>query len=537
MSFPFGSGSFPRWNENYIPSRAEWQSWWSRKADANSLDEAVSNLGQEITAEQNRAENAEQDLLARIDQIPTVKDYGAKGDGTTDDTAAIQAAVAAGVVAYVPSGSYPITDVSILQKAPLFFGTGSFVFAGSTFPSGPVTDVLQLNVPSVFPTMQAALDYCSVKEVAGGTFNIQVADGTYSVSQLESPRGDGGKTIFVRGNETTPTNCVLNFDATANKNGFFAQGGNGYAWINGFVINGIGGRNSDGSWNANCWGGAVRAIDGSSIVCGSAVKVNDYYYGFSARYGGSIVCSGATVYQAGDCGFHAFAGAIDAEGCQAVACADAANGLGFGFCAESGGFVDCSNSSASLNNVAGIYANGAHVWAHDCTADHNTLYGFYALNGGRIEATKPEADAANSYNNGSHGFYASNSGYINANSATSENNGACGFYAENSSTIDITSSASSSNTVAGYACYQNSTLVGNGAIAASNGNTGFSADTLSVVRGINHQANNNTNAGFYAQNGSFMMLNGTSGTGNTDVLYDPAVGTSANNGAYILDVT
>lgn len=41
---------------------------------------------------------------------PTVQDYGAKGDGTTDDTAAFQAALAENRVVLVPGGTYKLSD-------------------------------------------------------------------------------------------------------------------------------------------------------------------------------------------------------------------------------------------------------------------------------------------------------------------------------------------------------------------------------------------------------------------------------------------
>jgi hypothetical protein len=49
-------------------------------------------------------------VLAWADGIVSVKAYGAKGDGTTDDTAAIQRALDTGLSLYFPEGSYKITD-------------------------------------------------------------------------------------------------------------------------------------------------------------------------------------------------------------------------------------------------------------------------------------------------------------------------------------------------------------------------------------------------------------------------------------------
>lgn len=52
-----------------------------------------------------------------------VKDFGAIGDGTTDDTAAFNAAIATGEDVYLPSGVYAVTSLNALTAGQAFFGT------------------------------------------------------------------------------------------------------------------------------------------------------------------------------------------------------------------------------------------------------------------------------------------------------------------------------------------------------------------------------------------------------------------------------
>ena len=73
----------------------------------------------------------------KMRQTVSVKDFGAVGDGVTDDTVAIQAALDAHNSVYIPSGNYKITQVLRIQSNGSFFGDGfsSAIYNATDFRS------------------------------------------------------------------------------------------------------------------------------------------------------------------------------------------------------------------------------------------------------------------------------------------------------------------------------------------------------------------------------------------------------------------
>lgn len=92
-------------------------------------------------------------LIERSMDSVTVKDFGAKGDGVTDDTLAIQACTDAVGVVRFPEGSYLISD-TIVQKfsGQKFIGAGVNPYNDST--EGATRIIMSNSAKSIFKTSQ-----------------------------------------------------------------------------------------------------------------------------------------------------------------------------------------------------------------------------------------------------------------------------------------------------------------------------------------------------------------------------------------------
>lgn len=117
-------------------------------AEQTARENADKGLQTAIEAEQTTRENTDNDLQNSIDQLKqdvtkvldyaNVKNYGATGDGSTDDTEAIKTAIASGKDLYFPDGEYLITG-TIDIGAPLMTRDAIIIAEGVTITmSAPV---------------------------------------------------------------------------------------------------------------------------------------------------------------------------------------------------------------------------------------------------------------------------------------------------------------------------------------------------------------------------------------------------------------
>jgi polygalacturonase len=91
---------------------------------AEAISTTVSSAD-DVSYIQGGAGSVYRNVTSKLQESVSVKDFGATGDGATDDTTAIQAAVAIGGSIYFPTGTYKITGQITLTSDLEIYGDGA----------------------------------------------------------------------------------------------------------------------------------------------------------------------------------------------------------------------------------------------------------------------------------------------------------------------------------------------------------------------------------------------------------------------------
>ena len=107
--------------------------------------------------------------VANLKGFVSVKDYGAVGDGTTDDTTAIQDALDSGKYRiFIPAGTYKITSTLVLPASVSLIGDGD----GSIIAASSVTGAAIKTYSGTFSTYRTGQHIESIKITGTATYGV-----------------------------------------------------------------------------------------------------------------------------------------------------------------------------------------------------------------------------------------------------------------------------------------------------------------------------------------------------------------------------
>jgi hypothetical protein len=207
-------------------------------------------------------------VQAKLRQYVSVKDFGAVGDGTTDDTTAVQAAITAGGSIYFPVGNYKITSVlTIPTNIPLrLFGAGKSV--STITQSSATSNCLQYLGASYLSCDISDMSFVGGSTSGAGLYFTKVYN---SIWQNLSASG-GGAGVSIQACFSTQFNYIS--ANSTNSHGFSIVGENTITFLNcyatsvpntgGFAGYNLGGKATLISCNSLNSGGTCVNITGTT---------------------------------------------------------------------------------------------------------------------------------------------------------------------------------------------------------------------------------------------------------------------------------
>lgn len=173
----------------------------------------------------------------KLAEVVSVKDFGATGNGTTDDTSAIQAALNTGLTVFIPAGNYLVSSALLPKANQLIYGAGNAatIITANTvgmivisYPSGTYSNSnlrdFQINGDSKAATgisligsTQGAVSTCYYSNISVfncTTYQIYLREVTYcALKEIIASGGQYG-IFYYNCYDVTTTDCVL-YESTA----------------------------------------------------------------------------------------------------------------------------------------------------------------------------------------------------------------------------------------------------------------------------------------------------------------------------------
>lgn len=258
-----------------------------------------------------------------------------------------------------------------------------------------ITRSMDVNVPGDFAGPVEAMNWLRGFTIARqAVVTIRLADGVHTLTESLNVNHPQGVQVRLIGNQFDPDLCAINVADGATFDAVVCSGGRTFGFFDGVHIT----RPNKSEMPINTTG--LLAVQNSTIITGSNVKVSKWFYGIAARDASFIYCPNAEVSLSGDVGIWAFCGStVVCSGSTSNTASAAGQSWGFGFQAEYGSVLVGTGISATGCKIAGIAALSNSTCRLDAAVSSGNLgSGLFARDGGVIEAI-----SATSSGNGRYG--------------------------------------------------------------------------------------------------------------------------------------
>lgn len=462
-------------------------------------------------------------LSERFSDFVNIKDFGAAGDGVTDDTAAIQKAMNHGSNVYFPWGSYVCTVLPDFTKC---WGEGVLISNGSFLPIGDIVSPVSIMFPDTFSSFAEIFNYLQLRNISD-TVTIFVKAGTYDLTEEITHDSPYGMFFQIIGEGSSNTILRFSLPAASRKAGIrlyeaalglvdklTLDGNDRYGFTGGDPVTSDGlatdpvgvfaNRNSYANLGAdvvvrNFARNGIFAVYGSTINAASVTVEGTGSDAVVASQNGSISANNATIKNMYGAGIYADYGGMVWTADSNIDTVHARNGVGgFGIGCAYGGVVyapnsnikNCAQKGITATYGSVVYASGSIVansvigaeayyqgviQLNNAVITDNIAYGIHASGGGAVYAAGSTIS-----NSGNHGIFAQRDGKVFANNATSKDNAGSGFLCI-SGYIDATNANAVNNMKNGIQVMADGSVIASGVNCSNNGIDGVLTTNGGVV--------------------------------------------------------
>ncbi len=412
--------------------------------------------GQNISNRYVKAENSDEikvlgqwadDIISnrkKLAKVVFITDFGGVGDGQTNCSAALSAALGISDKVFFPEGTFVLDELPDFSK---ILGVGSIKVGDQVLPCGEVVSPLTIDYPGQFGSFESIFNYLSFRRLSA-LVTINVAAGTHSLTEQITHTHPDGERVHIIGQGTTTSVLKFTLPSASGQAGVYMKGPYRIGLIDELTLDG---NEMAGYSNDSRDPIGVYASQGASVVLGENCKVVDFARnGLFACFGGSIVATNVTVAGTGS---------------------DA-------FCSTQNGTLYCNGATADQNLGVGFLADyGGLIWGYGIKAvGTKQREGVGGIGISAMYGAVVYADNATIEGTAYHGIDCAYGAFVYANGASVSSSGRAGALCRAASNLYLVGAEISGSATNGIQVQENSTVIAGN--VSSSGNSGSGAQVL-----------------------------------------------------------